>query len=186
LWTVQNLLKAWAALVQRGDAAYLYEGARPISDAERRSAMVMAAGGRLQEGILSLLQVALPSIGNATSEAELLSIISDESNRNVIADAVLSCWGATAAALAAGFRDTPENRAKILEVVGPDRPITVDNVVAAWHQVQRSRRPASLEEQSEQARNAVPDLESMTDDEVSNLFDSVVADRARSLRSRIL
>lgn len=187
-WTVSNLLAAWKALVERGDAPCLYEGARPISASERRSAQVRAASGDIEGAIISLLQVALPSIGDASSPEELLEIVSHPANRPVILDAVLSCWLATSQALVAGARDNPETRAAIANALGP-APVTVDNVRAAFEQVKRSRRPASLEDQHAAAINRPPsvdDLESMGDQEISDLLSSVVRDRTRRVRRGLL
>lgn len=188
LWTVPTLLAAWAALVQRGDVAYLLEGARPISNSERRAAMVQAASGDVQGAIISLLQIALPSIGQASTPQEIYAAIADPDNHDVLLDAVVSCWGATAAALAVGYRDTGENRQAIDTVLG-DRPITVDNIRQAWEEVKRSRRPASLPEQSAAAANRPPsadDLDSLSDSEVSDLLGAVTRDRARNTRRRLL
>lgn len=186
LLTVDTLLAAWKNLVTRGDVPVLYEGQRPISDAERRAAAVRGASGDVLGGILSLLQVAIPSIGNATSTEELLAIIADPANREVLLDATISVWGATADALSQGFR--PEMRAAISEALGTAPP-TLDNVRAAFSHVRRSRAPRSLEEQHAAAINRPPsvdDLESMGDQEISDLLSSVVRDRTRRVRRGLL
>lgn len=188
IWTVANLLRAWATLVKEGRAPVLYEGQRPISDAERRAAAVRGASGDVLGGILSLLQVAIPSIGNAASTEELLAIIADPANREVLLDATISVWGATADALSQGFRDTPEMRAAISEALGTAPP-TLDNIRAAFSQVRRSRAPRTLEEQHAAAINRPPsvdDLESMGDQEISDLLSSVVRDRTRRVRRGLL
>ena len=189
LFTAPLLHEAFDALYPDGLVDLPPGIARPATAVEKRAAQTRAAGGDVQGALLYLLERMYPELERRISSGEdVFEALGDPRYAEGLFDCVMTVFAASVQGMQAGYRDTPDNRQAIADVLG-NRPATFGAVVAAWQMVKQGRRPASLEEQSAAARNRVPtqdDLDDLSDEEVEDLFTGVQRNRARSLRSRIL